>query len=305
MIEIDHLTKRYGAFTALDDVSFSARPGVVTGFLGPNGAGKSTAMRILCGLTPATSGQARVLGRRYAELPNPAARVGTLLDASAQHGGRSGREVLTLAAIAIGVPLSRVDEMLSLVGLSPDESRRRLRNYSLGMRQRLGIAGALLGDPQVLILDEPANGLDPQGIHWMRELLRGYAAQGRTVLLSSHLLHEVEQTADEIVMIGRGRIVAQGSKAELLGAQGVVARSLDDGRLGQALARAGLSVRRSGEDLLVAATAEQVGRVALDSGVVLVALRPAQGAGLEELFLELTADADRGDRPTTGTGVAA
>ncbi|GMA21459.1 ATP-binding cassette domain-containing protein [Arsenicicoccus piscis] len=171
MITFEHLTKRYGSFTALDDVTFTARPGVVTGFLGPNGAGKSTAMRVVTGLTPATSGTATILGRPYAQLSNPAAQVGTLLDASAQHAGRTGREILTLGAIAVGVPRSRVDELLTLVGLDEGESRRRLRDYSLGMRQRLGIAHALLGDPEVLILDEPANGLDPQGIAWMRELL--------------------------------------------------------------------------------------------------------------------------------------
>ena len=266
MIEIDHLTKRYGAFTAVDDVSFTARPGVVTGFLGPNGAGKSTAMRVMCGLTPASSGEARILGARYRDLTNPASQVGTLLDASAQHVGRTGREALTLAAIAIGAPRSRVDEMLSLVGLTPDESRRRLRNYSLGMRQRLGIAGALLGDPQVLILDEPANGLDPQGIHWMRGLLRGFADQGRTVLLSSHLLHEVEQTAEALR------------------------------RYGHAVTGA------AGGELTVDADAETVGRVALEAQVVLTALRPAQGAGLEQMFLELTAGDARG---TNGQEAAA
>ncbi|WP_172669722.1 ABC transporter ATP-binding protein [Arsenicicoccus sp. oral taxon 190] len=303
MIEIDHLTKRYGGFTAVDDVSFTARPGVVTGFLGPNGAGKSTAMRVMTGLTPATSGEARLLGRRYHDLPNPACQVGSLLDASAQHVGRTGREVLTLAAIAIGAPRSRVDEMLSLVGLTPDESRRRVRNYSLGMRQRLGLAGALLGDPEVLVLDEPANGLDPQGIHWLRGLLRSFAGQGRTVLLSSHLLHEVEQTADEIIMIGRGRIVAQGSTRELLAGDGVTAAATDTARLGDALERAGLEVTgHNGDELTVKASAEQVGRVALEAQLVLTALRPAQGAGLEQMFLELTADDARG---TAGTEVAA
>lgn len=303
MIEIDHLTKRYGAFTAVDDVSFTARPGVVTGFLGPNGAGKSTAMRVMCGLTPASSGETRILGARYRDLTNPASQVGTLLDASAQHVGRTGREALTLAAIAIGAPRSRVDEMLSLVGLTPDESRRRLRNYSLGMRQRLGIAGALLGDPQVLILDEPANGLDPQGIHWMRGLLRGFADQGRTVLLSSHLLHEVEQTADEIIMIGRGRIVAQGSTRELLAGQGTVVASLDGARLAEALRRDGHAVTgAAGGELTVDADAETVGRVALEAQVVLTALRPAQGAGLEQMFLELTAGDARG---TNGQEAAA
>ena len=297
MIRVHDLTKRYGRFTAVDAVSFEARPGVVTGFLGPNGAGKSTAMRMLCALTPPTSGTATILDRRYRDLPNPASLVGTLLDASAQHAGRSGREVLTLAATAVGRPRSRVGELLELVGLTDRESRRRVRHYSLGMRQRLGIAQALMGDPQVLILDEPANGLDPQGIHWMRELLRGFADDGRTVLLSSHLLHEVEQIADDLVLIGRGRILAKGPQSELLAGTGVSVTSLDPPRLAAALIRAGLTVRPpEGADprtLVVQATAEQVGRVALEAQVVLTDLRPSQGVGLEQLFLELTADASR------------
>lgn len=307
MISVKDLTKRYGRFTALDGVSFEAAPGVVTGFLGPNGAGKSTAMRTLCGLTPPTSGSATILGRPYQDLPNPAAVVGTLLDASAQHAGRTGREVLTLAAIAVGRPRARVEEMLDLVGLTPQEARRRLRHYSLGMRQRLGIAQALIGDPQVLILDEPANGLDPQGIHWMRELLRGFADDGRTVLLSSHLLHEVEQIADDLVLIGRGRILAHGSKTELLSGSGVSVTSPDAARLAAALVRAGCSVQsQDGVTLVVEGSAEQVGRVALEAQVVLTELRPAQGAGLEHLFLELTATSDRStDRPTDRPKVAA
>jgi ABC-2 type transport system ATP-binding protein len=294
MIETRHLTKRYGRFTAVDDVSFTARPGVVTGFLGPNGAGKSTTLRIVCGLTPATSGHAHVLGRPYRDLPSPATRVGTLLDAAAQHAGRTGREILTLAAVAAGRPRSRVDEMLALVGLTDDEAGRRLRQYSLGMRQRLGLAHALLPDPEVLVLDEPANGLDPQGIHWIRGLLSGLAAEGRTVLLSSHLLREVEVVADDLVLIGRGRVIAQGPKASLLTATGVVVTALDPARLAEALDRAGHRVRaRDGGSLTVDADGEQVGRAALAAGVVVTDLRPAEGAGLEELFLELTAGADR------------
>jgi ABC-2 type transport system ATP-binding protein len=196
MITVERLTKKYGPFTAVDDVSFEAKAGLVTGFLGPNGAGKTTAMRIMSGLTPATSGTATVLGKPYAALPNPGRHVGLLLDASAQHAGRTGREVLTLGAILMGVGRQRVDEMVELVGLTDKEANRRVRNYSLGMRQRLGIAHALLGDPEVLILDEPANGLDPAGIRWMRDLLRGYANEGGTVLLSSHLLNEIERVAD-------------------------------------------------------------------------------------------------------------
>ena len=179
MIIVDSLTKKYGGFTAVDHVTFRAEPGRVTGFLGPNGAGKSTTMRILVGLTPASSGTATVLGRRYADLPNPGREIGVLLDASAQHAGRTGREILTLAQRTMRVPRARVDEMLDLVSLSDEESARRVRDYSLGMRQRLGIATALIGDPEVLVLDEPANGLDPAGIRWMRDLLRGYAEPGR------------------------------------------------------------------------------------------------------------------------------
>jgi len=220
MITLENLTRRYGAFTAVEDISFEVRPGTVAGFLGPNGAGKSTTMRMLVGLTPPTAGKATILGRPYVELPNPGRSVGVLLDASAQHGGRTGREVLALSTRMLGLPAARVEEMLALVGLSERESRRRVRHYSLGMRQRLGIAHALLGDPQVLVLDEPANGLDPGGIHWMRGLLRGFADRGGTVLLSSHLLSEVEAVADDLVLIGRGAIVAAGPKTELVPAGG-------------------------------------------------------------------------------------
>src|ERR671928_1277816 len=190
MILVDQLSKRYGRYTAVDSVSFAVRPGTVTGFLGPNGAGKSTTMRMIAGLTPPTSGSTNVLGVPYPELPNPGRHVGVLLDASAQHPGRTGREVLVLGATLMGLPGTRVEQMLQLVGLTPAEGRRRVRDYSLGMRQRLGIAHALLGEPEVLILDEPANGLDPEGMRWMRGLLRDFADRGGTVLLSSHLLAE-------------------------------------------------------------------------------------------------------------------
>src|SRR3954453_17575069 len=214
MITVESLTKTYGrGLTAVDEVSFTAASGRVTGFLGPNGAGKSTTMRVLVGLTRATSGTATISGRRYVDLPNPGLEVGVLLDASAQHAGRTGKEILTIAQQYMGLPRNRVEEMLEVVSLTPNEASRRVRNYSLGMRQRLGIATALIGDPQVLILDEPANGLDPAGIRWMRDLLRGYADRGGTVLLSSHLLHEIEVIADDLVVIGGGRIVAQGTKA--------------------------------------------------------------------------------------------
>ncbi|ACZ29800.1 ABC transporter related protein [Xylanimonas cellulosilytica DSM 15894] len=220
MITAEHLTRRYGALTAVDDVSFTSEPGRVTGFLGPNGAGKSTVMRMLVGLSRPTSGVARILGKPFAALPNPARHVGVLLDAAAQHTGRTGREILTLSALMTGVERRRVDEVLQIVGLTDREAARRVGTYSLGMRQRLGIANALLGDPEVLILDEPANGLDPGGIRWMRDLLADFAGKGGTVLLSSHLLGEIERVADDLVIIGGGRIVAQGSKEQLLARAG-------------------------------------------------------------------------------------
>jgi ABC-2 type transport system ATP-binding protein len=297
MIRIEHLTKRYGAHTAVDSVSFTVAPGTVTGFLGPNGAGKSTTMRMLVGLTPATSGSASVLGVPYPSLDNPGRHVGVLLDASAQHPGRTGREVLSLAATVMGLPRFRVDEMLDLVGLTAAEARRRVGDYSLGMRQRLGIGHALLGDPEVLVLDEPANGLDPGGIHWMRGLLRRFAERGGSVLLSSHLLHEVEVIADELVIIGAGAIVAQGPKAALLAGAGTLVRTPDPHAFVGSLARTGMhaSLRADGS-LLVDGSIEDVGRAAAASGAVLTELRPANGAGLEEMFLQLTTGA-RGEVP--------
>ncbi|MFD4438296.1 ABC transporter ATP-binding protein [Nocardia sp. NPDC058519] len=294
MITVDHLTKSYRGVTAVDDVSFTARPGRVTGFLGPNGAGKSTTMRIMVGLSPATSGHVEVLGGRYADLPNPGIEIGVLLDASAQHAGRTGREVLTVAARTMGLPTSRVPEMLRRVSLTEKEGDGRIRNYSLGMRQRLGIATALIGDPAVLVLDEPANGLDPAGIRWMRDLLREFADQGGTVLLSSHLLHEIEVIADDLVVIGNGRIVAQGSKQDLLSTAGTVVSSADNTRLAGALADAGIGAAPSGAGSLhTHADPHHVGRVALAAGIALTELRPADGAGLEEMFLELTAESQR------------
>ena len=210
MIESRGLTKRLGGRTVVQDVSFRCEPGTVTGFLGPNGAGKTTTLRMLCGLLDPDAGDAAVLGGPYRALPNPARRVGILLDAAAQHGGRRGREALAVSAQTIGVGEARIDGLLDLVGLERSAARKRVRQYSLGMRQRLGLAHALLGDPEVLILDEPANGLDPTGMRWMRELLRDFADRGGTVLLSSHLLTEVQAVADQLVIIGGGRIVAQG-----------------------------------------------------------------------------------------------
>ncbi|HYO39885.1 MAG TPA: ATP-binding cassette domain-containing protein, partial [Nocardioidaceae bacterium] len=283
----------YGGFLAVDDVSFTCQPGRVTGFLGPNGAGKSTTMRIMVGLTPASRGRVLIGGHRYADLPNPGRHVGVLLDASAQHAGRTGREVLTIGAVTMGLPMSRVDEMLEVVSLSPSEAKRRVGNYSLGMRQRLGIAHALLGDPSILVLDEPANGLDPAGIHWMRGLLADYAERGGTVCLSSHLLHEVERIADELILIGHGRIVAQGTKQELLQTRGAYVRAVEHEALLDALRREGIAALPSGEGLRSDAEAIQVGKVAAANNITLVELRPAEGEGLEELFLQLTADTQR------------
>ena len=294
MITVESVTRKYGSFTAVDDVSFTAEPGRVTGFLGPNGAGKSTTLRVMVGLTPPTSGSATIDGRRFADLPNPGLEVGVLLDASALHAGRTGREILTIAQQTIGLPASRVGEMTHLVSLSDDEADRRVRDYSLGMRQRLGIATALIGDPDVLILDEPANGLDPAGIRWMRDLLRGYADRGGTVLLSSHLLHEIEVIADDIVMIGNGRIVSQGTKTELLQAAGTVVRAGDLSNLERALAAWGLEVSPAGDGALrIEADPALVGKVALQAGVALTELRSADSVGLEEMFLQLTSDTQR------------
>jgi ABC-2 type transport system ATP-binding protein len=293
MIEVQSLTKQYGGFTAVEDVSFTAEPGRVTGFLGPNGAGKSTTMRMMVGLTRPSHGEVRILGRRFADLPDPGLEVGVLLDASAQHAGRTGREVLTVVQRTLGVPASRVGEMLERVSLTPEEARRRVRHYSLGMRQRLGIAAALIGRPEVLVLDEPANGLDPAGIRWMRDLLRGYADDGGTVLLSSHLLHEIEAIADDLVVIGQGRIVARGTQSELLAGSGTHVRAVSPDRLAAALVGAGHTAA-AGEDggLHTDADAGTTGRLALAAGVALTELRPA-GGGLEEMFLTLTAGSQR------------
>ena len=302
MITVESLTRKYGDVLAVDDISFTARPGRVTGFLGPNGAGKSTTMRVMVGLTPATSGSATVLGRRYRDLPNPGREVGVLLDASAQHAGRTGREILTVAQRTMGLPAARVDEMLERVSLTDSEAGRRVRNYSLGMRQRLGLATALIGHPEVLILDEPANGLDPAGIRWMRDLLREYADGGGTVLLSSHLLHEIEVVADDLVVIGHGRIVAQGTKSDLLASAGTLARSDDPQRLARSLQSAGHSASPTDATTVhTEAGPRAVGEVALAERIVLTELRPADGAGLEEMFLELTARTQRDDLSRSNT----
>ncbi|WP_020015040.1 ABC transporter ATP-binding protein [Promicromonospora sukumoe] len=242
MIKFDGVTKAYQGHVVLDAVDLQAPAGAVTGFLGPNGAGKSTALRILVGLARADSGRATIGGRSYRSLTRPAATVGVLLDADAVHPGRTGRETLALTCIALGLPRRRADEALDRVGLSRREGRQRARGYSLGMRQRLGLAHALLGDPDVLVLDEPANGLDPQGQRWLAELLRDQADRGRTVLLSSHQLAEVEQLADHLVIIGGGRVLSAGTTADLAAAHGAIAEhyfALTDGVDRAAAARGG------------------------------------------------------------------
>jgi ABC-2 type transport system ATP-binding protein len=294
MIESHGLTKRLGGRTIVSDVTFTCRPGTVTGFLGPNGAGKTTTMRMLCGLSDPDAGHAEILNLPYRKIPNPGRRVGILLDASAQHAGRRGEEVLTLSALTIGADPSKVPELLNRVGLPERAARQRLKAYSLGMRQRLGIASALVGDPEVLILDEPANGLDPEGMRWMRGLLRDFADRGGTVLLSSHLLHEVEAVADQLVIIGNGKIVAAGTREELLAGSGTLVRAASDhgdDRLARALADAGLTVRPHSEGgFIVEAEPDDVGRAALAGGVALSRLGPSESAGLEQLFFDLTSN---------------
>jgi ABC-2 type transport system ATP-binding protein len=297
MIIIDSLTRKYHSTTAVDHVSFVAEPGRVTGFLGPNGAGKSTTMRMLVGLTKPTSGTATIYGRRFADLPNPGREVGVMLDASAQHAGRTGREILTIAQQTMGAPARRVEEMLELVSLTSTEADRRVGNYSLGMRQRLGIATALVGNPGVLVLDEPANGLDPAGIRWMRRLLVDFAHQGGTVLLSSHLLSEVQLVADDIVMIGHGRIVCQGSLKDLLRGAGSIARTVDTPSLLRALHATGVDANANADGTITTdAPPDRVGAVAFAAGVMLTELRPTEG-GLEDMFLELTADTQHDNHP--------
>jgi ABC-2 type transport system ATP-binding protein len=289
VIDVQGLSKRYGSVLAVDDLSFRAEPGTITGFLGPNGAGKSTTLRSALGLVHPDAGGVTVLGVPYQRLDKPLHRVGAVLEASEVHPGRSGRNHLRILATAAGIPRSRVDEVLGLVELSA-AAKRRVKGYSLGMRQRLGLASALLGDPEVLVLDEPANGLDPAGIRWLRDLLRSLAAEGRTVLLSSHVLAEVSQTVDRVVIIHRGKLVRQGSIAEVLaGAEGATrVRSPDAQRLAALLAARGSTVTDLGDGVLaVDAPPEQVGELAAANAVVLHELTVEQ-ATLEEVFFELT-----------------
>jgi ABC-2 type transport system ATP-binding protein len=288
MIEISELTRRFGA-AGIRDVSFTCRPGTVTGFLGPNGAGKTTTMRLLCGLDRPDTGRATIDGQPYARLPQPGRRVGVMLDPGAMHRGRTGRETLALAAAVLGADRTRVSRVLDLVGLDHGAAAKRVGQYSLGMRQRLALGIALLGDPGVLILDEPANGLDPQGVRWIRQLLREHADRGGTVLLSSHLLREVEVIADHLVIINAGRIVADGTPEQLRTTRSTLVRAVDPAALADALRTAGQQARLGADGALETdAEPEQVGRIAARAGAVLTELRP-QGDDLEELFFTLTA----------------
>jgi ABC-2 type transport system ATP-binding protein len=289
-IEVSGLTKRFGATLAVDDLSFTVSPGRIVGFLGPNGAGKTTTLRILLGLVNPTAGNATVEGRPYAVLDDPVRTVGALLDGGMFHPGRSGRNHLRSIARASGVGDARVDELLELVALS-GAAKRRAGGYSLGMRQRLGLAAALLGDPRVLVLDEPANGLDPQGIRWLRDFLRSLAAEGRAVLVSSHVLAEVSQTADEVVVINHGRSVAQAPLAELTGRSGGGMRVAgpDAGRLGELLRADGAEVTEDGNRAILVRgrTGEEIGRTLAAGGIVISELSPV-GSTLEEIYFELT-----------------
>ncbi len=293
MITADSLSKSYNGSPVVQDVSFVCEPGTITGFLGPNGAGKSTTLRMITGLTNADRGSSTVAGVPYGRLPNPITTVGTLLDTSAMHAGRSGASTLAIAARLADVPLNRVGEALELVGLGPKAARQRVGTYSLGMRQRLGIAQALIGDPHVLILDEPANGLDPEGIAWMRTLLRDFADRGGTVLLSSHLLGEVQATVDHLVVISGGRIAASGPLAQLLATGGLLVRSPDRAALEQMLRDDHFTYRHTDDGAVVVdtlsggVTAERVARLAVRTGVLVTELRAADD-GLEQLFFSLT-----------------
>ncbi|MCL2780998.1 MAG: ATP-binding cassette domain-containing protein [Actinomycetia bacterium] len=293
MIESIGLTKRYGPKTAVDGVSFTVRPGVVTGFLGPNGSGKSTTMRLLLGLDRPDAGQALINGHGYRDLPAPLCEVGALLEARAVHTGRSARNHLLAMAATHRISRRRVDHLIGLVGLD-EVAGKRVGAYSLGMGQRLGIAAALLGDPEVLLLDEPVNGLDPEGILWIRNLLKSLAAEGRTVFVSSHLMSEMALTASEVIVVGRGRLITSGSVDEVIrgiGAATVLVRAAEAARLAQAIAAAGHQVTALAENTLrvTGTDSTTVGQIAAAAGVALSELTPQQ-ATLEEAFMEITRD---------------
>jgi ABC-2 type transport system ATP-binding protein len=293
VIEARGLSKRYGDKVAVDDVSFTVRPGHVTGFLGPNGAGKSTTMRMILGLDAPTAGVVTVNGRPYAEHPDPLRQVGALLEAKAVHTSRSAYNHLLALAATHGIPTSRAHEVLDLVGLS-DVARKRVGAFSLGMGQRLGLASALLGDPRVLVLDEPVNGLDPEGIRWIRDLLRHLAGEGRTVFVSSHLMSEMSQTADHVIVLGRGRLKADQPMSEFLATATtthVLVRSPDAAQLMTLLHGPDVTVQRRGPDLLEVSglSSAAIGEAARDHRLLLHELTP-QTASLEEIFMELTSD---------------
>jgi len=308
MIEIVGLSKRYGDVLAVDDLSFTVEPGRVTGFLGPNGAGKSTTMRAIVGLDRPTAGTIRIDGFGYAHDRAPLEHVGALLEAKAVHPGRSAYNHLLFMAQTNGIARSRVSEVLSLVGLE-SVAKKRTRTFSLGMGQRLGIASALLGDPRVLLLDEPVNGLDPEGIIWVRMLLKALAAEGRAVLVSSHLMAEMAVTAEHLIVIGRGRLIADTTVADFVeqaGHRSVLVRTPDGSALRAALERHGATVAVSDDGALVVdgLDAPAVGQAAADTGTVLHELTP-QRASLEEAFMELTHDsvdyhAESASTPTSG-----
>ena len=293
MIEVRGLTKRYATTTAVDDISFTAKPGLVTGFLGPNGAGKSTTMRIIVGLDRPTSGETTVNGKRYADHAAPLAEVGVLLDAKAVHTGRSARNHLRAQAATHGISAKRVDDVIALAGLE-SVAGRRVGGFSLGMGQRLGIAAALLGDPATLILDEPVNGLDPEGVIWVRTLARRLAAEGRTVFLSSHLMSEMAQTADHLIVLGRGRVIADAPVADILSQSAgstVRVRTPEASRLATLLIAPNISVSTRDADLLevTGLTAARIGELAAHSAIVLHELTPV-AATLEAAYLALTQD---------------
>ncbi len=291
-ILIEGLTKRYGPVLAVDDLSFSVPAGRVTGFLGPNGAGKTTTLRILLGLVHPTSGSATINGLRYADLANPARTVGAVLEATSFHPGRRAADHLKILAAAARIPLSRVDETLDRVGLA-NAAHRRVGGFSLGMRQRLGLAAALLGDPENLILDEPTNGLDPDGVRWLRGLIRQLAVEGRTVLVSSHLLSEVAQTVDDVVIIANGALVARGPIADVARQAAsqfsVLLRTPEPAEAQRALMAAQLDVTldRDGALVVLGATPDVVGRAVAQAGLTLYEMRPLDRT-LEDVFLELT-----------------